>query len=111
MAILKMTLAGVEIEVAETMVYTKDVTAQSRCLMNALRYLKQKMKSNTPSTDKIAHAGLDSDSYIARMTSHARNLELENERLRKALGLSNVGRQRPLPAGGDPENQKQPSGG
>jgi hypothetical protein len=75
MAILKMTLAGSEIEVSAEMVDTKDVTAQSRCLMTALRYLKQKMKSNTPSTDKIAHAGLDASAYIVRMTSHARDLE------------------------------------
>lgn len=34
------------------------------------------MKSRTPLTDAIAHAGFDADTYIARMTAHARELEI-----------------------------------
>ena len=39
------------------------------------------MKTDTPRTDEIAHAGLDSDTYTSRMTGLARELERENETL------------------------------
>lgn len=41
------------------------------------------MTIETPRTDEIAHAGLESGPYMCRMTEHARELERENARLRE----------------------------
>jgi hypothetical protein len=46
------------------------------------------MKTDTPRTDEIAHAGLDSDTYTSRMTGLARELERENARMQMELDTS-----------------------
>ena len=52
------------------------------------------MKSKTPLTDAIAHAGLDSDTYIARMTALARELEVwvTDEKESAARSLCHTGK-------------------